>query len=200
MYLVTDLTGIWFRIKSKYGKLIKKFLKENGAVKEAEWKKYSKKARIGKISYKEALTLWLRDCGIKNVKTVARKFISFENKIWKNVLIFYGKDVLKFISKKVKIIALTDSPHSAKWVRKILKIGKIDKYFYKVYSSHDLKMEKPKSFKYLLKKFGNFVFLGHDDDEILGAKKLGIKTIGLKNENADIVIKSLKELKKLLDK
>ena len=41
-------------------------------------------------------------------------------------------------------------------------------------------------------------FLGHDDDEIIGAKKFGFLTIGLKNKNADIYISKIEELSNIL--
>jgi len=82
---------------------------------------------------------------------------------------------------------------------KILKIGGIDKYFYDIITSYDIKMEKPESFKYVLEKYGNFIFLGHEDDEIIGAKNLGIKTIGFKNKNADIKIEKLNELLEIFE-
>jgi len=44
------------------------------------------------------------------------------------------------------------------------------------------------------------VFLGHDDDEILGAMRFGFLTISLKNNKANIFIKSLNELPQILSK
>ena len=199
MYLVSDLTGIWFEIKPIYSKAVKNFLKTSGASKIANWEKYAKLARRGKITYEEALSYWLRECGIKG-KDVVRKFISFENKLLKRALIFRGEKILKVLSERIKIIGLTDSPHSANRIRKILKIGKIEKYFHAILTSHDIGMEKPIAFKYVLNKFGNFIFLGHEDDEIEGAKKLGIVTIGLKNRKADFTIETLQELIPLLEK
>jgi len=193
MFLVSDLTGICFEAKPEYKKLLEEFLKKHGAKRIGKWSKHSKLARIGKISYTEALKLWFKDCGIED-EGIVEKFFEFENSVLRKVLIFKGKEVLKEISKKIKIIGLTDAPKPKEQIIKVLRIGGIDSYFYDAISSHDIKMEKPESFKFVLEKFGKFIFLGHDDDEILGAKKLGIKTIGLKNKNADIIINDLNEL------
>jgi len=198
MILVSDLTGIWFEPKRKYKKFIQEFLKRHGAKNNGDWGKYAKLARVGKIDYEEALKLWFKDCGIED-ENVVKEFIEEQDKVLKETLKFRGKRVLKKLSKIVKIVGLTDSPYTKEKVLKILEIGGIDKYFHDIISSYDIKMEKPEAFKYVLEKYGNFIFLGHDDDEIIGAKSLGIKTIGLKNENADIVIKDLNELPKVFE-
>jgi len=191
--LVTDLTGIWFKRNRKYEKFVQSFLERHGAKSIGDWSKYSKLARVGKLEYEEALRLWLKDCGIEDENAV-KEFIEEENKILKNSLKFMGKRVLKKLSKIVKIVGVTDSPFTKEKVMKFLEIGRIDKYFYDIITSYDIKMEKPESFKYVLEKFGNFIFLGHDDDEIIGAKIFGIRTIGLKNNNAEITIENLNEL------
>lgn len=198
MILVSDLTGIWFEPKRKYKKFIQDFLKRHGAKSNGDWNKYAKLARVGKLEYEEALKLWLRDCGIEDENAV-KEFIEEQDKILKDVLKFRGKRVLKKLSKIVKIVGLTDSPFTKEKIIKILEIGRIEKYFYDVISSRDIQMEKPEAFKYVIEKYGNFIFLGHDDDEIIGAKNLGIKTIGLKNKNADIVIENLNELIKIFE-
>jgi len=196
--LVTDLTGIWFKRNRKYIKFIQNFLESHGAKSVGDWSKYAKLARVGKLEYEEALKLWLKDCGIENENAV-KEFIEEEEKILKASLKFRGKRVLKKLSKIVKIVGLTDSLFTKEKVVKFLEIGGIDKYFHDVITSYDIKMEKPESFKYVLEKYGNFIFFGHDDDEIIGAKNLGIKTIGLKNNNADIVIENLSDLVKIFE-
>ena len=44
-----------------------------------------------------------------------------------------------------------------------------------------MKKEKPEALEVIKQKYGDFIFLGHEDDEIVGAKMLGIVTIGLNN-------------------
>ena len=100
----------------------------------------------------------------------------------------------------VKIIGITDSIKPSKLKKEELKVLGILKYFDKVYSSHDLKCEKPEAFKYLKHLTNKSVFLGHDDDEILGAMRFGFLTIGLNNQKADIFIKSLNQLPQILSK
>jgi len=196
MLLVTDLTGIWFEVSEQYKKLTEEFLKKHGAKRMASWSNYAKPARTGKISYEEALRLWFKECGIEE-RNIVKKFFEFENRVLKDVLIFKGKEVLEELSGKIRIIGLTDAPKPREEIVKILKTGGTDKYFHDVFSSHDIKAEKPEAFEIIRKKFGEFVFLGHEDDEILGARKLGIKTIGLRNGNADIVIQELRDLLKI---
>jgi FMN phosphatase YigB (HAD superfamily) len=111
-----------------------------------------------------------------------------------------AKNVLKRLKKRrIKIIVISDSVNESCYLKIILeKIGLL-KYFDIVLTSHDLGAEKPKAFEYFtyLKEKYEVYFLGHDDDEIIGAKKYGFKTIGLKNKNADIFIKNINELLKI---
>jgi FMN phosphatase YigB (HAD superfamily) len=198
--LLTDLTGIWLDVnKSNYERFINEILTNFGIKKRADWNKYSKLARIGKITYAKALKLWLKDCGLED-KFLERKFIKEEKRKIKKFLVFRNRGILRKVAKEFKIIALTDSSRSSKEIKEILKIGKMDKYFHRIISSHDLKKEKPLSFFPIIKRYNrNFlIFLGHDDDEIIGAKKLGIVTIGLNNQNADYKIKNLSELYRII--
>ena len=142
----------------------------------------------------------MKECGIKKIKSAEKEFREKEEEELANLLSFNGKETLRRLAKKVKIIAFTDSPRTSQEIRKILKIGKMDKYFYKIISSHDIKEEKPKAFVHIKQKYKNFIFLGHENDEIIGAKKLGILTIGLNNYNAHYTIKNLYELEKIIKK
>jgi FMN phosphatase YigB (HAD superfamily) len=209
--LLTDLVGIWILKNDKgYENLLKMFCKEHNLdfkifykKREEFLSKYRNLARVGKINYYEFEEKIFKQIDKKNYKKLARKYIKFEIKnckmflkVDKNV-----KNVLRKLKKMgIKIIGITDAIKPNKLKKEELKVLGISKYFDKIYSSHDLKCEKPEAFKHFKNLVDKTVFLGHDDDEILGASKFGFLTIGLKNEKANIMIRSLKQLVEVLQK
>jgi FMN phosphatase YigB (HAD superfamily) len=209
--LLTDLLGIWILKNDKgYKKLLEKFCKEHNLNFENFYKtreeflsKYRKLVRIGKINYYEFEEKLFKQIDKKNYKKLTREYIKFEIKNCKMFLKLdkNAKDVLRKLKKMgVKIIGITDAIKPSKLKKEELKVLGILKYFDKVYSSYNLKCEKPEAFKYFKNLVNKAVFLGHDDDEILGAMEFGFLTIGLKNKKANIIIKSLNKLPQVLRK
>jgi FMN phosphatase YigB (HAD superfamily) len=209
--LLTDLVGIWILKNDRgYENLLKKFCKEYELSFEVLYKtreeflsKYRKLVRIGKINYYEFEEKLFKQIDKKNYKKLAREYIKFEIKNCKMFLKLdkNAKDALRKLKKMgIKIIGITDAIKPSKLKKEELKVLGILKYFYKVYSSHNLKCEKPEAFKYFKNLVNKAVFLGHDDDEILGAMEFGFLTIGVKNKKANIIIKSLNKLPQALRK
>jgi FMN phosphatase YigB (HAD superfamily) len=209
--LLTDLTGIWILKNDKgYENLLKMFCKERNLDFKIFYKKredflskYRKLVRVGKINYYEFEEKIFKQIDKKNYKKLAREYIKFEIKNCKMFLKLDKnvKDALRKLKKMgIKIIGITDAIKPSKLKKEELKVLGILKYFYKVYSSHNLKCEKPEAFKYFKNLVNKAVFLGHDDDEILGAMEFGFLTIGLKNKKANIIIKSLNKLPRALRK
>ena len=95
MILVTDVTDIWIKPKKSYTTFVKNFLKKWKAKRETTWSNYSKLARVGKITYNEALRLWLKDCGIKNVERARKEFRKMEEEKLKKLLSFNNKEELE---------------------------------------------------------------------------------------------------------
>jgi FMN phosphatase YigB (HAD superfamily) len=159
--------------------------------------------RVGKINYYEFEEKIFKQIDKKNYKKLAREYIKFEIKNCKMFLKLNknSKNVLRKLKKmEIKIIGITDVIKPSKLKKEELKVLGISKYFDKIYSSHDLKCEKPEAFKHFKNLVDKAVFLGHDDDEILGASEFGFLTIGLKNKKANIVIRSLNKLPQALRK
>ena len=157
-------------------------------------RQFTRKGREGEIKK------WLIDI-INKVEQVRRegknfawdeiKKIAIDNRLpltTEIFCVFYPNDYWIFNPNKFK-----------EMVNQLKTLG-ILKYFDKIYSSHDLMCEKPESFKYFKHLKNKAVFLGHDDDEILGAMRFGFLTIGLKNNKANIFIKSLNQLPQILSK
>jgi len=211
LILLTDILGIWVLNSNKgYKNLLKIFCKKHNIefkkvlkIRGKFFRKYRKLARVGKISYHEFEEMFFKLIDKKKYKKLAREYIKFEIencnmflKLNKN-----AKEVLKKIKKMyIKIIGITDSIKPSKLKREEIKTLGILGYFDKIYSSHDLKCEKPEAFKHFKNLVSRAVFLGHDDDEILGGMSFGFLTIGLKNKKANILIKSLNQLPEILTK
>jgi len=211
LVLLTDIVGIWVLNSDKgYENLLKKFCKRYNIefkkvlkLRDEFFRKYRKLARVGKISYYELEEMFFKLIDKKNYKKLARDYIRFEidNCSMYLKLNRNSKEVLRKIKKiGVKIIGITDAVKPTKLKKEELRTLGILKYFDNVYSSHDLKCEKPEAFKYFKDLVDRAVFLGHDDDEILGAMRFSFLTIGLKNKKANILIKSLSQLPQVLNK
>ncbi|MCS7123713.1 MAG: HAD hydrolase-like protein [Candidatus Aenigmarchaeota archaeon] len=202
--LLSDVVGIWiFNDKNAYKKLTDSFFRRHKInlklvekVDKEIFPILAKMARKGEITYRECIEKYFEAIDSKNYKKLAREYIEFEFKNLKKYikLYKYSRSILLTLKRMgVKIIGVRDSVYSVKEMKKILKILKIERYFEGMYTSNSCKMEKPELFQ-LFKNGENKVFLGHDSDELLGAKKYGFITIGLKNRKADYHISSIKQL------
>ncbi|MGB9703269.1 MAG: HAD family hydrolase [Candidatus Micrarchaeales archaeon] len=202
--LISDINRVWFKTSSIYFDRIEKKI----GIREEDRKKALRilqslkdRARKGKISHFLLGMLPYKKLGYEDFVFLRAKFMDLDiaeaKKIYK--LNKNSLKVLKELHKKVLLIGISDSVLNGDRLKKILeKIG-ILKFFDYVFTSHDLGLEKPKALAYFkfLKKNYEVYFLGHENDEIVGAKKYGFKTIGLKNKHADIFISRLEELLKV---
>jgi len=200
--LISDLTGIWIEKNEKILNKINEKIIGKIEINEKEWKKLKRFARIGKISSFQLGAIFYKKLGFKNFIELRLKFREMELKNARKIfkVVKNAKSVLKKLKKKrIKIIIISDSINESCYLKTILKKIGLLKYFDIVLTSHDLGVEKPKALKYFtyLKEKYEVYFLGHDNDEIIGAKNYGFKTIGLKNKSADIFIKNITELLKI---
>jgi putative hydrolase of the HAD superfamily len=169
------------------------------------WKVYPKAVR-GKITLRKANEIIYKKLGIPKSKLSERlrkdkeiilKFI----KLNKNV----KQTLLKIKNLGIKVAILSDTVHPLKWRTELLKkLGLIKgKHYDKLFLSNQIGFEKPEKgaylavLKYFKTKPSEAIFVGHDKDEIEGAKKLKIKTISYRGyKKADFYIKDLKEVLK----
>ncbi len=208
--VITDLEGIWIKNdKKSYIELTDKFfLEKNISLKIVErvdkfiFPKILKAGRRGEISYKKVIEKYFKEISPRNYKKLSREFINFENRIIKRYmkLCKNAKAVLSKLKQyPVFLICLSDTMYSIKKLRAILKTLGINEMFDKVYTSNYLKCEKPEAFKKLKLNINKKpVFIGHDQDELQGAKKYGFITVGL-NSKADYVINSITEIPKIIE-
>jgi len=206
--LLSDVMGIWmYNDRKAYKRLTDTFFKKNNIKLELVEKvdkeifpKLAQKGREGKLTYKEVIENYFKAMNCKSYKKLAKEYITFEfRNLRKYIRLYkYSKRILSLLKKSgIRVIGIRDSVYSIKEMKRILKVLKVEKYFDKVYTSNSLKVEKPRLFN-LFKNVKPKLFLGHDDDELLGAKKCGFVTIGLKNRKADYYISSIKALPRVI--
>ncbi|MEM5883175.1 MAG: HAD-IA family hydrolase, partial [Candidatus Aenigmatarchaeota archaeon] len=166
-----------------------KFLKNFGVKFENQhkiWIKLYPKISSGKISLRKANKIVYKKLGIptskvdewlKKDKEINLKYI----KLYKN-----RKKILEKIKlRRIKIAILSDTVHPLKWRLELFKrLGlKKGKHYDKLFLSHLLGYEKPnpksylKVLEYFKVKPEEALLVGHDKEEMEGARKVGIKAV-----------------------
>lgn len=186
-------------------------MKELGAdfKKQAKlWLKVYPKAVRGKITLRKADEIIYKKLGIP--KSKVREWLKKDKEI--NIkfttLNKHAKKVLLALKAcGIKIAILSDTVHPLKWRLDLFKkLGLVrGKHYDKLFLSNRIGYEKPEKGAYftVLRYFGvkpeEAIFIGHDKEEIEGAKRCGIKTISyLGYKGADFYVKSLKEIPKII--
>jgi putative hydrolase of the HAD superfamily len=161
------------------------------------WLKFYPKAVTGKISLREVNKRIYKKLGIPISKV--DEWLKQDKRIFlKHTKL--NKDVKKFLLKirrnGIKVAILSDTVHSLKWRLDFFKkVGLIKgKHYDKLFLSSSIGYEKPhpKAYLTVLNYFKvkpeETIFVGHDKEEIKGARKLGIKTISFSS------LKKMKDL------
>lgn len=167
---------------------------------DALWKRFFNYALTGEMNYAEARKEWGRKLGLKreiieelieNDKMMFKEFTTPKRNI---------KSVLSKLKKDYRIIILSNSVNTSREMSRTLTRLGIN-YFDKIFTSHDIGYKKPhpKAYKAVLDYYklkpNDIIFVGHSENEIYGANKLGIKTISLeKNKYANIFIKRISDI------
>jgi len=169
----------------EYDKFLKNFgvsLEEQGKL----WSKFYPKTVTGKISLREVNKRIYKKLGIPESKV--DEWLKQDKRIWlehtklkKGVKNF----LLKIKKKGIKVAILSDTVHPLKWRLDFFKkVGLIKgKHYDKLFLSNLIGYEKPhpKAYLTVLNYFKvkpeEAIFVGHDKEEMEGARRLGIKTI-----------------------
>ena len=206
--IIFDANGVLYRKnKFAYVEKLKEFFASHGISFEhatKEWEKLKNLAINGKIKYENAIKQWLEKLGKPSLFEL---WFKFEDEISLRVMrLFSGvPKTLQTLKQKYKLAVLSDDIRSVERKIKELKKLKIANYFDAIFTSNYLGTIKPnpEAYKKVLKHFKvkprEAVFVGHDFEEIEGAKKANMLTIGIKARNAHITINSIKELPKALE-
>jgi HAD superfamily hydrolase (TIGR01509 family) len=152
--------------------------------------KYFSQAALNKITEKQSFELPIKELGLKESwQSLRKKHIFFQKK---------NTPVFNYILKLQKvgfIILLLSTNTPAQFSEALKKIG-TKKYFKNIVNTFDLKSTKAsiKTIKYILKKFKvkpeEAIMIDDQDFNLVGANKLGVKTI---------YYKKFKQFKKELD-
>jgi HAD superfamily hydrolase (TIGR01509 family) len=171
------------------------------------WSKNEKLANIGKISAKVAHERWLEGLGLS--EDLIDEWEEIDKKeIWsKFTRTPEINKLLQELKKDYILVVLSDTFDSKQEkIEKMRILGINHKIFDEICTSHDLGTCKPskKAFHTVLRKFDvkpkEAVFISDECDELKGAKKIGLLTIGLNCDCGDHNIKSLNEILKIFKK
>jgi len=193
--VVFDGEGILYSYKKAmkvFFKEYNKFLKSFGSSlkkQERTFEKLKPKIVRGSISLREANKIIFRKLGIPEsaVDEWLRKDLSISLKYVKAYK--YAKPTLLTLKKRgIKVAILSDVVHPFAWQVKLLKkLGILKgKHYDKLFLSSVIGYEKPERGAYMtvLKWFKvkpeEAVFVGHDKEEIEGARKVGMKLASIK--------------------
>lgn len=213
--------------RKKHNVFIKNFLKKHGVIEQHTskkdinaiikkqnimWKKIEKKALVGKISHLEANATWIKKFGLK--KPLAKEFVSGDYEFWEKSVksnpikgVRGTLDALK--SKGYKLAVISNDVRTGAMKRKILSWVGIDKYLDAVYTSHSMGHKKPdkEAYLHIVRRFRtkpcNTLFVGHQDYEIIGAKRAGLKVVCFEKEphpSADFHMTRFSELLRIVNK
>ncbi len=195
-------------IMKKFYEEHEKFFKKFGIdPKEDEklWMKYYKKVQKGKVSLKKARELIFEKLGVP--KSKLKEWLRIDREIkMKYIRPFKNaKGVMRKIKKiGLRIAILSDTAVPSSWrIQMSRKIGIVEGREYdKGFYSNVIGYVKPEKKAYLtvLKYFNvkpsEAIFVGHDKEEIEGAKRVGIKTIAFREKvrAADFYAKDWNEI------
>lgn len=208
--IIFDAGGVLYTGSMKIvNEAVRKFLKKHGIhdFKKSDkiWSKNEKLASIGKISAKEANEKWLEGVGLS--KDLIDEWNEIDKKeIWSKFRRTPRiNKLLETLKKQYILVVLSDSIDSKQEkIEKMQILGINHKIFDEIYTSHDLGTYKPskKAFHTILKKFDakpkEAAFISDACDELEGAKKIGLLTIGLNCDGGDYNIRRLNEILKIL--
>jgi len=190
---------------------VRRFLKKHGGSdfnqsERVVWPRFEKLASVGRISMREAHERWLEGIGLP--RDLADEWAEIIRKdVWGRFRRTPGiNELLRKLKSNYILVVLSDTIESTQEEIDKLKIVGVDHTaFAEIFTSHDLGACKPsrKAFTTVLKQFKvspkEALFIGDSRDELEGAKKIGLTTIGFKSQGGDYNIKNLDEVNKILN-
>ena len=183
-----------------------KFLKKFGVdlrFQEKLWFEFYPKTVRGKLKLKEANELIYQKIGIP--KSKVKEWLKKDKEILLKYTKVY-KDVKKLMEelkkKGIKVAVLSDAVHPLKWRIELFKRLGIEKgkHYDKIFLSNQIGAEKPEPKAYLtvLKYFKvkptEALFIGHDKEELEGAKRVGIKVLELRKKRKSLKVRKVLKL------
>jgi FMN phosphatase YigB (HAD superfamily) len=210
--IIFDAGGVLYTGSEKIvDEAVKKFLEKHGIYdlrKSKEvWSGLEKLAFVGKISAKEAHKRWLEGVGLS--RNLIEEWTEVDKKeIWGKFRRTHAINrLLRNLKKEHILVILSDTIDSkVEKIEKMEIVGINHKILDEIFTSHDIGACKPnkKIFWTVLKRFKvkpkEALFISDAYDELKGAKKLGLITVGFNCDYGDYNIKKLNEINGILQK
>jgi len=210
--IIFDAGGVLYRGNEVIvDEVVRKFLERHGVcdLKKSDeiWSKIEKLVSIGKISVREAHERWLEGVGLS--RDLADEWAEVDkSEIWKKFRRTPGINrLLRKLKKEYILVVLSDTiDNKEEKIEKMEIVGVDHRIFDEIFTSHDLGAYKPskKAFRAVLKKFNvkpkEALIISDACDELKGAKKICLMTIGFKCNCGDYNIKKLNEISEILQK
>lgn len=208
--IIFDAGGVLYKgNKEIVDEAVGKFLEKHGVydLKKSDeiWSKMEKRLSIGKISIREAHERWLEGVGLS--RDLADEWAEVVKKeIWSKFRITPGINrLLRKLRKEYILVVLSDTiDGKQEMIEKMEIVGVDSRVFDEIFTSHDLGALKPskKAFLRALRKFNvkpkEALFIGDACDELKGAKKIGLMTIGFRCNCGDQNVNELNEIDEIL--
>jgi FMN phosphatase YigB (HAD superfamily) len=169
------------------------------------WSRIDKLVTVGKITLKEAQERWLE--ALRLHKDLLDEWTGVDKKeIWGRFRRTPGINrLLVKLKKKYTLAVLSDTIASkSKKIEEMEIVGVNQRVFDEIFTSHDLGVCKPskKAFHSVLERFGfdphEAVFVSDASDELKGAKRIGLVTVGFNCNGGDYRIGKLEEISSIL--
>jgi FMN phosphatase YigB (HAD superfamily) len=208
--IIFDAGGVLYAGSQKIvDEAVKRFLKKHGVYdfdkSDRIWSRIEKLVSVGKISATEAHERWLKGVGLR--KDLLSEWLEIDRKqIWSRFRRTPRiNKLLTRLKKDYMLAVLSDTIDSkSEKIEKMEIVGVDHRVFDDIFTSHDLGACKPskKVFCTILEKFhfkpGEAVFVSDASDELRGAKRIGLVTIGFNSIGGEYNVKRLDEIPHIL--
>lgn len=208
--IIFDAGGVLYSGSSKIVlRAVRRFLEEHDVQdfdrSDRVWSAIEKLVSVGRISVREAYVRWLEGVGLH--KDLLGEWMEIDKKeVWSRFRRTPGINrLLKKLKKKYILAVLSDTiADKSKKIEEMEIVGVNHKIFDEVFTSHDLGVCKPskKAFHAVLGRFGvrpkEAVFVSDSADELRGAKRVGLLTIGFNCNGGNYNVRKLDEIQNIL--
>jgi FMN phosphatase YigB (HAD superfamily) len=209
--IILDAGGVLYKGSQRtVEKAVRGFLAKHGIhdfeKSDEIWYKIDKLVTVGKISLREAQERWLEALGLH--KDLVDEWNDVDKKeIWGKFRRTPGINrLLAKMKEKYTLVVLSDTIGSkSKKIEEMEIVGVDHRVFDEIFTSHDLGVCKPskKAFHTVLERFGfnphETVFVSDGSDELVGAKRIGLVTIGFNCSGGEYSMKKPDEILGILE-